>query len=62
VGKLAWQNSRRTREELVVAHNTMKRPIREEAKYYNKQRMQHLLLQKKNRHDHMKHVFMTWKL
>jgi hypothetical protein len=39
VGKLAWQDCRRTPRELVVAHITMKRPIREEAKRYNKQRM-----------------------
>jgi hypothetical protein len=39
VGELAWQDCRRTPEELVVAHNTTKRPIREEAKCHNKQRM-----------------------
>jgi hypothetical protein len=39
VGKLAWKDCRRIPEELVVAHNTTKRPIREEAKCYNKQRM-----------------------
>jgi hypothetical protein len=39
VGKLAWQDCRKTPEELVVAHNTTKRHIREEAKCYNKQRM-----------------------
>jgi hypothetical protein len=49
-------------EELVVAHITMKRPIREEANHYNKQRMQHLLLWQKNQHDHVKHVCMTWQL
>jgi hypothetical protein len=48
---------RRTPEELVVAHITTKRPIREEAKRYNKQRIQHLLLRKKNRHDHVKHAW-----
>jgi hypothetical protein len=53
MGKLAWQDCRGTPEELVVAHNTTKRHIREEAKYYNKQRMQHLLLRKKIRRDHM---------
>jgi hypothetical protein len=62
VGKFAWQDCQRTPEELVVAHNTTKRPIREEAKRYNKQRMQHLLLWKKNQHDHVKHVCMTWQL
>jgi hypothetical protein len=49
-------------EELVVAHITTKHPIREEANRYNKQRMQHLLLQQKNRHDHVKYVCMTWQL
>jgi hypothetical protein len=39
VGKLAWQDCQKTPEELVVAHNTTKRPIREEAKHYNKQWM-----------------------
>jgi hypothetical protein len=39
VGKLALQDCRRIPEEFAVAHNTTKRPIREEAKYYNKQRM-----------------------
>jgi hypothetical protein len=39
VEKLAWQDCRRTLEELVVAHNTTKHPIREEANRYNKQRM-----------------------
>jgi hypothetical protein len=66
VGKLAWQDCRRTPEELVVAHIIMKRPIREEAKRYNKQRMQHLLLRQKNRHDHMQacnmQACMTWQL
>jgi hypothetical protein len=47
---LAWKDGQRTSEELVVAHITTKGPIREEAKYYNKQRMQHLLLRQKNRH------------
>jgi hypothetical protein len=37
---LAWKDGRRTPEELVVAHITTKRPIREEANRYNKQRMQ----------------------
>jgi hypothetical protein len=46
---LTCKEDRRTPEELVVAHITTKRPIREEAKYYNKQRMQHLLLRQKNR-------------
>jgi hypothetical protein len=55
------KEDRRTPEELVVAHITTKRPIREEAKCYNKQRMQHLLLWKKNRHEHVK-VCMTWQL
>jgi hypothetical protein len=62
VGKLAWQDYQRTPEELVVAHNTTNRPIREEANRYNKQQMQHLLLWQNNRHDHMKHVCMTWQL
>jgi hypothetical protein len=62
VGKLAWQDYRGTPEELVVAPNTMKRPIREEAKCYNKQWMQGLLLREKNRHDHVKHVYMTWQM
>jgi hypothetical protein len=53
VGKLAWQDYRGTPVELFVAHNTMKRPIREEANRYNKQWMQHLLLPQKNRHDHV---------
>jgi hypothetical protein len=61
VGKLAWQDCRRTPEELVVAHNTMKRPIRKEANSYNKQRMQILLLQQNNRHDHAK-VCMAWQI
>jgi hypothetical protein len=54
---LAWKDGRRTPEELVVAHITTKRPIREEANHYNKQRMQHLLLRQKIRHDHVKHVW-----
>jgi hypothetical protein len=62
VGKLAWQDCRKTPEEIVVAHNTTKRAIQEEAKRYNKQRMKHLLLRQKNRHDHVKHVCMTWQL
>jgi hypothetical protein len=33
---LAYKTLSRTSEELVVAHNTMKRPIREEANRYNK--------------------------
>jgi hypothetical protein len=41
-------------EELVVAHITTKHPIREEPNRYNKQRMQHLLLRQKNRHEHVK--------
>jgi hypothetical protein len=49
-------------EELVVAHITMKRPIRKEANRYNKQWMQHLLLRQKNQHDHVKYVCMTWQL
>jgi hypothetical protein len=61
VGKLAWQDYRGTPVELVIAHNTTKRPIREEAKRYNKQRMQILLLRQKNRHDHVK-ACMTWQL
>jgi hypothetical protein len=61
VGKLAWQDYRRTPEELVVAHIITKRPIRKEAKRYNKQRMQHLLLWQKNWHDHMQ-ACMTWQL
>jgi hypothetical protein len=40
----------RTPEGLVLAHITMKHPTREEAKHYNKQRMQNLLWQK-NQHD-----------
>jgi hypothetical protein len=48
-------------EELFVAHITTKRPIREEANRYNKQRMQHLLLRQENRHDHVK-VCMAWQL
>jgi hypothetical protein len=59
---LAWKDGRRTPEELVVAHITTNQPIREEAKHYNKQWMQHLLLWRKNRHDHVKHVCMTWQL
>jgi hypothetical protein len=55
---LASKTLSRTPEELVVAHNTTKRPIREEANRYNKQRMQHLLLRQKNRHDHVKHACM----
>jgi hypothetical protein len=51
-----------TPKELVVAHITMKRPIREEANRYNKQRMQHLLLRQKNRHEHVKRICMTWQL
>jgi hypothetical protein len=61
VGKLAWQDYQGTPVELVVAHNTTKRPIWEEANCYNKQRMQHLLLQQKNQHDHVK-ACMTWQL
>jgi hypothetical protein len=45
-----------TPEELVVTHITTKRPIQEEANRYNKQQMQHLLLRKKNRHNHVKHA------
>jgi hypothetical protein len=56
----ACKEGRRTPEELVVAHITTKHPIREEANRYNKQRMQHLLLWRKNRHDHVK-ACMTWK-
>jgi hypothetical protein len=41
---LARKDGRRTPKELVIAHITPNRPIREEAKHYNKQRMQHLLL------------------
>jgi rRNA pseudouridine-1189 N-methylase Emg1 (Nep1/Mra1 family) len=48
-----------TSEELVVAHITTKRPIREEAKRYNKQRMQDLLLRQNNRHDHV-NACMAW--
>jgi hypothetical protein len=59
---LAWKDCRRTFEELVVAHITMKRPIWEEVNRYNKQQMQHLLLRIKNRHDHVKHACMTWQL
>jgi hypothetical protein len=59
---LACKEDRRTPEEFVVAHITTNRPIREEAKCYNKQRMQHLLLRQKNRHDHVKHVCMIWQL
>jgi hypothetical protein len=59
---LAWKGCRRTSKELVVAHITMKRPIRKEADRYNKQRMQHLLLRENNRHDYVKHVCMTWQL
>jgi hypothetical protein len=33
------KDGRRTPEELVVAHTTTNRPIREEAKRYNKQRV-----------------------
>jgi hypothetical protein len=51
---LACKEGRRTLEELVFAHITMNQPIREEAKCYNKQRMQHLLLQQKNWHEHVK--------
>jgi hypothetical protein len=51
---LACKEGRRTPEELAVAHITTKRPIREEAKCYNKQRMQNLLLRQKNRHEHVK--------
>jgi hypothetical protein len=61
VGKLAWQDCQRTPEELVVAHNTTKRPIREEANSYNKQRMQNLLLRQKNQHDHV-NACMAWQL
>jgi hypothetical protein len=61
MGKLAWQDFRRTPDELVIAHIIMKRPICEEAKRYNKQWMQHLLLRQKNRHDHMQ-TCMTWQL
>jgi hypothetical protein len=57
---LAWKDGRRTPEELIVAHITTKRPIWEEANRYNIQRMQHLLLRQKNRHDHVKYVCMTW--
>jgi hypothetical protein len=59
---LAWKDCRRTPEELAVAHITTKLPIREEANCYNKQRMQHLLLWQKNRHDHVKHVCMAWQI
>jgi hypothetical protein len=41
---LACKEGQRTFEELVVAHITTIRPIREEEEHYNKQRMQHLLL------------------
>jgi hypothetical protein len=61
VGKLACQDCRGTPVELVVAHNTTKRPIREEPNRYNKQRMQHLLVRQKIRHDHMQ-ACMTWQL
>jgi hypothetical protein len=37
---LACKEGQRTPKELVVAHITTKRPIREEANCYNKQRMQ----------------------
>jgi hypothetical protein len=60
VGKLAWQDYRGTPIELVIAQITTNHPIWEEANSYNKQRMQLLLLQQKNQHDHMKHVCMTW--
>jgi hypothetical protein len=56
---LACKEGRRTPKELVVAHITTKRPIREEANRYNKQQMQYLLLRQKNRHDHVKHACMT---
>jgi hypothetical protein len=56
------KHCQRMPEELVVAHITTKRPIREEANRYNKQRMQHLLLWRKNRRDHVKHACMTWQL
>jgi hypothetical protein len=56
---LAWKGCRWTSEELVVAHITTNRPIREEANattnngcntyYYGK-----------NRHGHVKHACMTW--
>ena len=61
MGKLAWQDCRRTPEELVVAHTTTKCPIREEANSYNKQRMQNLLLRQKNQHDHV-NACMAWQL
>jgi hypothetical protein len=58
---LALKEGRRTPEELVVAHITTKRPIHEEANRYNKQQMQHLLLRRKNRHEHV-NACMTWQL
>jgi hypothetical protein len=59
---LACKEGRRTPEGLVVAHITTRHPIRKEAKCYNKQRKQHLLLRRNNRHDHVKHVCMIWQL
>jgi hypothetical protein len=59
---LAWKYGRRTPKELIVAHITTNRPIREKANRYNKHRMQHLLLGRKKRHAHVKHVCMAWQV
>jgi hypothetical protein len=58
---LACKDGRRTSKELVIVHITTKRPIREEANFYNKQWMQYLLLREKIRHEHVK-ACMTWQL